>query len=495
MTVMTTSRRERGAALLMVTFLAAFLLIPLIGIGIDSAVLFWVKAKLSAAVDSAALSTARSLNVGQTLSDQETQARLVGQQYFAANFPAGFMRSSIQNGQPDIQFDDSVAHIRKVTVTAYADVPTFFMRILHFNSGTVGATGQASRRDANIILVLDRSGSMNNGSCEIMVASAENFVNKFVDGRDRLGLITFSTGANEDFAASLNFKSSTPSLNDTLAKLKCGGSTSTAQALELAYDKIRAINEPGALNAILFFTDGQPNGVLTHFPVKTLADLRYDWNPGNGKKGSDLTGNTVLTAASSCAASVDLTGTMSSNGLQDTGPTSLVIDATGVGISNTGSPAISAKNCAFPSNLAKGRLDVAYIRPTDVYGSSIDSGYNAGYGDLDRFPLTNLSYIGKIRPDTPRNVRIASFNAADSIAQTIRNNTTYGTILYTIGLNGNDPVPLNENFMERLANDPRADNYDSTPAKGQGLFILASDKGQLASAFQSIASQILRLSQ
>jgi hypothetical protein len=188
---------------------------------------------------------------------------------------------------------------------------------------------------------------------------------------------------------------------------------------------------------------------------------------------------------------------MSSNGLQITGPTSLVIDATGVAISNTGSPTLSAKNCAFSTsnNQSKGRLDVAYIPSTDVYGSSIDSGYNGGYGDLDRFPLLNLAYIGQIRPDTPRNVRIASFNAADSIAQTIRNNTTYGTILYTIGLNGNDPVPLNENFMERLANDPRADNYDSTPAKGQGLFILASDKGQLASAFQSIASQILRLSQ
>jgi hypothetical protein len=287
-----------------------------------------------------------------------------------------------------------------------------------------------------------------------------------------------------------------------LDDLKCGGSTSTAQALELAYDKIRAINEPGALNAILFFTDGQPNGVLAHFPVKTLSDLRYDWDPGSGKKNPDKTGNTVVTAASSCAASVDLTGTMSSNGLQDTGPTSLVIDATGVGISNTGSPAISAKNCAFssnpptPSNVLKGRLDVAYIPTTDVYGSStVDGGYNGGYGALDTFPITNLAYIGLIRPDSPKNVRITSFNAADSIAQKIRNDTTYGTILYTIGLNGNDPVPINENFMERLANDPRANNYDSTPAKGQGLFILASDKGQLASAFQSIASQILRLSQ
>ena len=92
----------------------------------------------------------------------------------------------------------------------------------------------------------------------------------------------------------------------------------------------------------------------------------------------------------------------------------------------------------------------------------------------------------------PRTARWASFNAADSMAQTIRNDTTYAPIIYTIGLAGNETMAMNQNFMERLANDPRASNYDST--KPQGQFILAADTSQLAQAFQQVASQILRLS-
>jgi Flp pilus assembly protein TadG len=42
---------ERGATLILVTFVSAFLLIPIVGTCIDGAVLYLVKAKLSSAVD------------------------------------------------------------------------------------------------------------------------------------------------------------------------------------------------------------------------------------------------------------------------------------------------------------------------------------------------------------------------------------------------------------------------------------------------------------
>ena len=92
----------------------------------------------------------------------------------------------------------------------------------------------------------------------------------------------------------------------------------------------------------------------------------------------------------------------------------------------------------------------------------------------------------------PRTARWASFNAADSMAFTIRNDTTYTPIVFTIGLSGNETMAMNQDFMERLANDARASNYDST--KPQGQFILASDTAHLSQAFEQVASQILRLS-
>ncbi len=92
-------RKQRGATLLLFTLMAAMLLIPVIGLAVDGSICFWMKAKLSAAVDAAALATARGLNVGQTLSAQTAAATTTGDTYFAANFPAGIMGTSVVGGR------------------------------------------------------------------------------------------------------------------------------------------------------------------------------------------------------------------------------------------------------------------------------------------------------------------------------------------------------------------------------------------------------------
>lgn len=489
--------RERGATLLMVTFVSTFLLIPIIGTCIDGAVLYWVKARLSAAVDATALATGRSLNVGQTDAQQLANAIAIGQTYFTANFPTGVMHTSVVGGTPTITIDESVAHVRKVTVTVAINIPLFFMPMLGFNHQTVAATGQATRRDANVMLVLDRSNSMNSssGSCGVLIASAQNFVNNFVDGRDQLGLVTFQTGANVDFAPTLHFKSSSPNLSTTLGTLVCGGDTSTAQGLYLGYQQIKTvINQPGALNVIVLFTDGEPNGLVANFAIKSASDNRYD---------STSTSSVVSTPASNCSGSGPLTGVIADGsaetasdvtGLNSTGYTVAVLSAAGVPITNGSNPTtISAAGCAFPNSdwtySVYGRKDVKAIPSTDAYGNStLDRGMVPA---LDLFP-TGYTYAGLIRPDMPRTVRWASFNAADSMAFTIRNDTTYAPIIYMIGLAGNEPMAINQDFMLRMANQYPASNYDST--KPQGQFIYAPTTAQLSQAFQDVASQILRLS-
>ena len=113
-------RRERGVSIVMLTFLVAFVLIPMIGLAIDGAILFWMKAKLSAAVDAAALAAARSLNVGLDFPSQQDNAEKVGQQYFAANFPTGLMGAAVVNGQAniDVALDKVNPHVIRATVTA-----------------------------------------------------------------------------------------------------------------------------------------------------------------------------------------------------------------------------------------------------------------------------------------------------------------------------------------------------------------------------------------
>lgn len=492
-------RRERGVSIVMLTFLVAFVLIPMIGLTIDGAILFWMKAKLSAAVDAAALAAARSLNVGLDFPSQQDNAKKVGQQYFAANFPTGLMGAAVVNGQAniDVALDKVNPHVIRATVAASITVPTYFMRILQFDSSTVSANGQASRRDANIILVLDRSGSMTSGgSCGSLIASAQDFVDKFVDGRDRLGLVTFQSSAKMDYDPTLTFKSSTPNLNSVLGTLNCGGNTNSAAGLSVAYDwiKTKIVPNSGYLNAIVFFTDGQPNVVQADYRRKELLDIRYN---------STLTSAPFPYPPSSCTAASfqGLINDASSETAKDiytlnqTGQTGGVFDVPNVPITQGGNLNVNPPpGCVFGSS-RRMREDVEAIPDTDAFGNSTRGNQWIPLEDgLDLFP-TGHPYAGKIRPDTPRTVHRAAFSAAESIALKIRNDTNYGTIIYSIGLQGNESMAMDQGFMERVANDPRAQNHDPNPDKGQGLFVLATNKSALASAFNNIASQILRLSQ
>src|SRR4051794_5176281 len=73
---------ERGATLIMFTMLTAMVLLPMIGLAIDGSVLYWTKAKLSAAVDAAALAVGRDLSVNSTTTAQT---------YVYANLPQGWL--------------------------------------------------------------------------------------------------------------------------------------------------------------------------------------------------------------------------------------------------------------------------------------------------------------------------------------------------------------------------------------------------------------------
>jgi Mg-chelatase subunit ChlD len=99
-----------------------------------------------------------------------------------------------------------------------------------FVAAPLAGLAQTSRRDAVVILVLDRSGSMNwvmgNGqtACGVMRQSALDFLNNFVVGQDAVGLVAFdmnvySSPATTDFINVL-----TPQIN----QLTCGGGTGTA---------------------------------------------------------------------------------------------------------------------------------------------------------------------------------------------------------------------------------------------------------------------------
>src|SRR5205823_2577342 len=70
-----------------------------------------------------------------------------------------------------------------------------------------------------------------------------------------------------DYPLKANFKSASPSIKQTISKINCDGWTSSAMGLWNAYTALVSLNAPGALNVIVFFTDGQPTALTASVPI------------------------------------------------------------------------------------------------------------------------------------------------------------------------------------------------------------------------------------
>ena len=282
--MVTTRRRssQRGMAIIFYATML-FFVIGCVGLAVDVGTIYMIKARLSAAADAAALAAGRSVNLTTTLAQAQTNAITTANQFFGANFPNGYFNTvgnptvtpaltqeTDNNGNPNGVLD--------IKVTASVTAPTYFMNIFDVRGITVAATGTASRRGLVLMLVLDQSSSMGSGSgspCEVMKTAAENFIT-MLSAYDYVGLVTF------DYTAHLKdaYTASRAQVNSDIAAIGCTNNTNTISALELAYKQIQAAGLPLALNSIVLFTDGSPNGVSADFPARTQVDNR--WGPALG---------------------------------------------------------------------------------------------------------------------------------------------------------------------------------------------------------------------
>lgn len=489
------SQHQRKGFVLVYTTLTVLVMIPLIGLAIDSGRVYTVKAKLQTALDGAVLGSARSLSRTNDIAGQITAIRNAGDQFFNANFPPAFWGSINLSYNVNPWTPDSST--LQVDAQASVDVPLLFMQFAGWGSQHVDARAMARRRYVNCILVLDRSGSLSDFAA-VVKSNAQTFVSKFADGRDNIGIVTFSGNWLVDYTPSLYFKSGTPTAASVISAVQFAGNTNTAAGLWKGYQQLVTLNQPGALNTIVFFTDGRPTALSGNFPVKTVADTRYiltrvcttrdRW--GNCTR---YTNAYVLTnvGASTCTSTLDKVGFVNAPaGFSDTGVTWGVHQdvSTGEGFSDD-AWASNVSGCKFrvDSDDSEMRYDIAYIPDQDRFGNS-----TLGYKTMTAYLFpTGHPYAGHIRTDSQAGLRYAGYNAADSAAQRLRANDTLKPVVYTIGLGGTGGVEtIDDELLKRLANDPTSSSYDSSKPAGKYYYATPDN---LDEAYNKVAAEILRL--
>jgi len=459
--------KERGISLIFTAMTLVFI-VPMVGLAIDAGILYTVKGKLQMAVDAASLAAARALSRGNDDATQQNNAKAVAEEYVLLNFPSGYFNVATPTfgpGNNGISVDESVANQRSVSVTASVTAPLYFLRWLGDNNTTVSATATAVRRDVNVVIVMDRSHSLaNSNSCTPLKAAAVSFVSKFANGRDNLGLVTFATSSMPDFPIANDFDTAATNVTTILNSINCQGGTNTAQGLWQGYQQLVSLNQPNALNVVLLFTDGYPNTFTATFPIKASSSCSNK-NPKTG-----------VFAAAYANPIAQPTNPTSIFGIMNyvAQPQPMASDQALGPVAAQGGYA----GCAYASNLQNVGSDVPSIPTTDFWGNNMNTGYQ---------PVTMNG--GNINVD-PNSVQNAGWNAADSAGLRIRQSGTIPNIrLFSIGLGNSGGVPAD--FLERVANDPRATNFDS--AYPSGTYFFAPQASDISDAFAQVASAILHL--
>jgi hypothetical protein len=459
---------------------------PIVGLVIDLGLDYMIQTKLQMAIDAAALAGARSLSRGNDDGTQQTNAMATARAYLTANFPQGYLGVATPTVNA-LSVDESQANVRSITMSATSTVPFSFMGWFGAGTTKVGASATAVRRDVNVMMIIDRSGSLqNSGSCAPMKAAATGFVSHFANGRDNVGLITFATSSKVDFTLANNFNTASTPVTTIINNVTCNGATSSAQALWTGYQALASLNQPAALNVILFFTDGQPTAVTAVMPRAN----------GSGCASANYTGVFTVGFQVSSPFSPVATG-----GIFDYQANSqpIATDANIVGTVGGQGPEGNPSGCGFANswtaNWTSAASDIIGVPTTDIWGNNLTNGFmsvNTTTSGGKTYVTVPSSNVGAL------NMIAASTNAADDAAARIRAQASPGNganalgniMVFSIGL-GNSTYPANGAFLQRVANDPASSSFTSSAPTG--LYVFAPTSADLTDAFARVAGEILRL--
>ncbi len=320
---------QKGSFIIMFT-LSFALLGTFIGFTTDFGRSYLQKARINRLVDGAAMAAAKVLQGQVGLEAQATRAACDSMVMNGAPVVmTGTGKCEATQGAPftvQLDFlDIAVAGgppMRHVQVTGTEPVPTTFLRFLgwmvpgDYSTINVAATAQAApERPLDMMLVLDRSGSMQGTKLAALKTTVNEFLDNNFTGNDRIGMVSFAwrgcgnAAGGDDLAANicqpdvpltLATSANINMLKNRVNGLDANGATNTMEAIRTARPPLAAAfidpNRLSTRKVMLLITDGKPtamrrdNNAQCKQNPKTGAVVAA-WNNGNFPNGCLMDAN------------------------------------------------------------------------------------------------------------------------------------------------------------------------------------------------------------
>jgi Flp pilus assembly protein TadG len=264
------------------------LLLSFVAFGTEAGRWYLLRAEISKAVDAGALAGAKNI------SNPYIDPRLLAQEMCAENFPSGAFGTP-GTGTGTATFNVAMNADGRVDVTGRATSPAIMAQLLGIHDVPVSSAGAAQMRAVEIMLVLDRSGSMSGQPFADLKVAAKSFIDYFTDSQttDKMGLISFSTSTKIERRLGNNFV--TP-LKTAINGMRTDAWTNAEDAIHQADGPMGFTDQTGVpveartKQFLVFFSDGRPNvfrGLFRNKGVVYDALVRVDGgncDPGDNSR-------------------------------------------------------------------------------------------------------------------------------------------------------------------------------------------------------------------
>ena len=284
---------KQGGQVFIIVALSLLALIGAIGLAVDSGFGYMVKARLNTALDAASIAAANAVSQGATESAQTASAQAAARKFFAANYPTGYLGSTVTFNDPTVTFNKGMVTI---DANASAVLPVTFVRTMGFNILTVGAASQAIRKDLDMAFVVDASGSMLPSGPQVQ-SEAKLFLGRFDPLHDRMALVHFSVGAEvDDPIRPVSRGFDAVSMNTHIDNINFSGWTNSSEGFWRARNELNSITsvQRSTLRVVVFFSDGAPNTFSSQLKFRSgssCLDSTKKWRlPGSIISDDDPTG-------------------------------------------------------------------------------------------------------------------------------------------------------------------------------------------------------------